>query len=70
MNKRNIIVLIVVIIGITACFYVWKYNTPAPFTLDIISRPRSPPGTSENTEAFAGQRCIFLVVVDGKIVPR
>ena len=64
MNKRNIAVLIVVLICAVASFLAWKYSTPTPFDLEIIRRPRDPPGTAENTEAFAGQKCVFLVFVE------
>ena len=64
MNKRNVAVLIVIAICAVAGFLAWKYSTPAPFDLEIIRRPRDPPGTAANTIAIAGQRCVFLVVVE------
>lgn len=64
MNKRNVAVLVVVAICAVASFLAWRYSTPAPFDLEIIRRPRDPPGTAANTLAIAGQRCVFLVVVE------
>ena len=64
MNKRNFAVLMVVVICAVASFLAWKYSTPAPFDLEIVRRPRDSPGTAANTEAVAGQRCVFLVVIE------
>jgi hypothetical protein len=64
MNKRNIVVLIVVIIGIVASFLVWKYTAPAQFNLEIISRPRNILSASTKTIVVAGQRVVFLAFVE------
>jgi hypothetical protein len=58
--------LIVVIIGAVTSFLAWKYTTPATFDLEIIRRPKNPPGTTTNTVTFVGQKCVFLVVVENE----
>jgi len=62
MRTRTItIVLIVVLVVIGGV--AWYSTMPAPFTMQVVSRPSSPPGQSACIQSFTRQRCVFLVVV-------
>jgi len=63
MRMRAITVVMIVVVGAILSGCVWYFNTPAPFTMQVASRPSSPPGQSETIQSFAGQRCVCLVVV-------
>lgn len=43
---------------------VWQYSTPARFIMQITTRPAVPLGTEANVLTIAGQKCVFLVVVE------
>jgi hypothetical protein len=67
MNRRTISVFVVIIvvggiIGVLA----WYYTTPAPFRMQVISRPANALGTEVNIMSIVGQKCVFLVVVEDK----
>jgi len=63
MRMRTIAIVMVVVVSAIIGGFVWYYTTPAPFTMQVTSRPSTPPGQPENIQSFAGQRCVFLVVV-------
>ena len=60
------VIVVIVIAGVGA---LWYYNNqapstnPAPFSMEVFSRPTVPTGTEENIMSIAGQRVVFLVVV-------
>jgi hypothetical protein len=60
--RMRTITLVLIVVGVIGGL-AWYSTTPAPFTLQVVSRPSSPPGQSEYIQSFAGQRCVFLVVV-------
>ena len=63
-------IAVIVVIVIAAVGGLWYYTTsapdtdPAPFSMEVISRPNVPVEAEENIMAIAGQRVVFLVVVD------
>jgi len=62
-------IAIIVVIVIAAVGGLWYYTkpapdtNPAPFSMEVISRPTTPMGVEENIRSIAGQRVVFLVVV-------
>jgi len=58
-----------VVIVIAAVGGLWYYTqsapdtNPAPFSMEVISRPTTPMGVEEKIRSIAGQRVVFLVVV-------
>ena len=60
----------IVIIVIASLAALWYYTTqvpstnPAPFSMEVISRPTVPMGAEENILSIAGQRVVFLAVVE------
>jgi hypothetical protein len=64
-SKRTITVFaIIIVVGAVAGGLAWYYATPAPFTMQVTSRPTSPPGAANIITSISGQRCVFLVVVE------
>jgi hypothetical protein len=63
MRIRTIVIVMMVFVGAILSGFSWYQTTPAPFNMQVTSRPSTPPGQSENIQSFAGQRCVFLVVV-------
>jgi hypothetical protein len=63
-------IAVVVVIVIAAVGGLWYYTqsapdtNPAPFSMEVISRPITPMGVEENFRSIAGQRVVFLVVVE------
>ena len=63
-------IAVVVVIVIAAFGGLWYYTqsapdtNPAPFSMEVISRPTTPMGVEENFRSIAGQRAVFLVVVE------
>jgi hypothetical protein len=62
MHPRTIALLLIVVLGVIGGL-TWYSTTPAPFTMQVVSRPASPQSQSECIQSFAGQRCVFLIVV-------
>jgi len=62
-------IAVIVVIVIAAVGGLWYYTkpapdtNPAPFSMEVISRPTTPMGVEENIRSIAGQRVVFLVVV-------
>ena len=54
---------VIIVVGAIAGVLVWLYATPAPFSLQVNTRPTSPMGTEASIMAIPGQRCIFPVAV-------
>jgi len=61
---RVLAVAAIIVVGAIASL-AWLYTTPAPFSLQVNTRPTVPMGTEEEASilAIAGQRCIFPVAV-------
>ena len=63
-------IAVIVVIIIAAVGGLWYYinqapsTNPAPFSMEVISRPTIPVGVEENIMSIAGQRVVFLVVVE------
>jgi len=69
MRKQIIAVsVVIIVVGAAIAWYVWNYAmppaAPAEFTIQVTPRPTIPMGEEGITLSFAGQRCIFLVVVN------
>ncbi|MCW4038575.1 MAG: hypothetical protein NWF13_07575 [Candidatus Bathyarchaeota archaeon] len=63
MRIRTIFIVLIVVVGAVLSGVAWYYTTPAPFTMQVTSRPSTPPGQIENIQSYAGQRCVFLIGV-------
>ena len=55
-----VIIVVVAIIGGAVWYYTLPGPTPTPFSMQVTSRPTAVAGA---VPSFAGQRCLFLVVV-------
>ncbi len=55
-----VIVVVVAIIGGAVWYYTLPGPTPTPFSMRVTSRPTA---VEDVVQSFAGQRCVFLVVV-------
>ena len=55
-----VIIVVVAIIGGAVWYYTLPGPTPTPFSMQVTSRPTYVAGV---VPSFAGQRCVFLVVV-------
>jgi len=60
---RAVAIAVIIVVGAIASVLVWLYATPAPFSLQVNTRPTSPMGTGASIMAIPGQRCIFPVAV-------
>jgi len=60
--RTHVIAALAVIVLATTAGVAWLLSTPAPFSMKVASRPNSPLG--EQVMSLAGQRCVFLVVVE------
>lgn len=58
-----VIVLVIVVVGFIAGGIAWPYMNPAPFSLQVHTRPAIPMRTDANMSAFPGQKCIIIVTV-------
>ena len=62
-------IAVIVVIVIAAVGGLWYYTkpapdtNPAPFSMEVISRPTTPMRVEENIISIAGQRVVFLVVI-------
>jgi len=63
MRMRIVGIVIIVVVGVILSSVAWHYMMPAPFTMQVTSRPTTPLGQIEHIQSFTGQRCVFLVVV-------
>lgn len=62
MSKRTIAVVVVIAVVIAiAGGLAWYYLTPAPFSMQVTSRPTIPTIINENIMSLAGQRNVYLV---------
>ena len=67
MRKQTIAVsVIIIVVGAIIAWYALYYATPAPaqFTIQVTPRPTTPMGGEGIILSLAGQRCIFIVVVN------
>jgi len=55
----RIFIIVVIVVGAFAGLLAWLYMTPAPFSVQVNTRPTTPMGA--NFMAIPGQRCIFPV---------
>ena len=55
----RIFIIVVIVVGAFAGVLAWLYVTPAPFSIQVNTRPTTPMGA--NFMAIPGQRCIFPV---------
>jgi len=60
---RALTIVIIIVVGAIFGGFIWFNSTPAPFNMQVASRPSNPPSQTETIQSFAGQRCVFLVVV-------
>jgi len=63
-TRLYIIVLAIVFVGFIAGSLAWPYMNPAPFSLQVHTRPAIPMGADANMSAFPEQKCIILVAVE------
>ncbi len=63
MRRRVVTVTLLIVVGAILMGSVWYFTTPAPFTMQVTSRPSTPSSPSATIQSLAGQRCVFLVVV-------
>ncbi len=63
MRRRVLTVMLLIVVSATLMGSMWYFTTPAPFMMQVTSRPSTPSSPSEAIQSFAGQRCVFLVVV-------
>jgi hypothetical protein len=61
MQKRILIISLIVVVGAIIGGVAWYQSTPTPFTLHVTTRPVTPPGQQEGLQAIPGQRCILLI---------
>ncbi len=65
MSRRTIaVVVVVVVVGVLIGRLAWYYVAPAPFMMQVTSRPKNPTGTEKNIVSLVGQIWVFLVVVE------
>lgn len=63
MQTRTFVILLIVMVGIVIGGVAWLQTSPAPFTLDMTTRPVTPPGQQDALQAIPGQQCILLLIV-------
>lgn len=62
-TRRWAITILIIVTAAGVSVSAWIYTRPAPFNIEVISRPTTPPGQEENILSIPGQRCEFLVDV-------
>ena len=65
-TRRWVITILIIVITAGVSLSAWIYTRPAPFNIEVIFRPTTPPSQGENILSIPGQRCKFLVDVTEK----
>lgn len=66
MRVRPVAIIVIIVVSAIIGVFAWYYATPAAFSMQVTTRPTTPPSQGKNIVSFAGQRCVFLVVVADK----
>ena len=63
MQKKTIAIMVIVISLSVFAALMWTYTRPAPFSMNVMSRPRNLLETQQEITALVDQDCVFLIVV-------